>query len=179
MAEKCKTNPNSENKITNYKCKSKNILGYYRNLGSLRYGNKYWVERRCMGKTNSSSSTEAYFNHAVITARWLVHLGLKMNQSTTVASEPMAIQPAIACQNGRGVWLYNQPIIRSLRVRSLSRITLVLRRETLYGNQSNHAMLRCGMTRNQNSRGIRPGESVEYTKHRVSLEGHPWLGVIP
>ncbi len=25
-----------------------------------------------------------------------------------VASEPMAMQPAIARQNGRGVWLYNQ-----------------------------------------------------------------------
>ncbi len=24
--------------------------------------------------------------------------------------------------------------------------------------------------------GLDPGESVEYTKHRVSLEGHPWLG---
>ncbi len=31
--------------------------------------------RRCMGKTIFSSSTEAYFNHAVMTARWLVHLG--------------------------------------------------------------------------------------------------------
>ncbi len=35
-----------------------------------------------------------------------------MNQSTVVASEPMAIQPAIARQNGRGVWLYNQPCTR-------------------------------------------------------------------
>ncbi len=31
------------------------------------------------------------------------------NQSTAVVSEPMAIQPAIACQNGRGGWLYNSP----------------------------------------------------------------------
>ncbi len=28
------------------------------------------------------------------------------NQSTVVASEPMAMQPAIGRQNGRGVWLY-------------------------------------------------------------------------
>ncbi len=27
--------------------------------------------------------------------------------------------------------------------------------------------------------GLDPGESVEYTKHRVSLEGHPWLGCRP
>ncbi len=24
--------------------------------------------------------------------------------------------------------------------------------------------------------GLGPGESIEYTKHRVSLEGHPWPG---
>ncbi len=30
-----------------------------------------------MGKTIFSSSIEAYFNHAVITARRLVHIGLK------------------------------------------------------------------------------------------------------
>ncbi len=42
-----------------------------------------------------SSSTEAYFNHAVITARRLVRVGFKkMNQSTVVACEPMAMQPA-------------------------------------------------------------------------------------
>ncbi len=27
--------------------------------------------------------------------------------------------------------------------------------------------------------GLDPGESVEYTKHRVSLEAHPWLGCCP
>ncbi len=49
----------------------KNVLGYYRYLGSLRYGNEYCVEFwRCMGKNIFSSSTEAYFNQAVITARW-------------------------------------------------------------------------------------------------------------
>ncbi len=31
----------------------------------------------------------------------------------------------------------------------------------------------------QDSRGIRTGESVEYTEHRVRLEGHPWLGCRP
>ncbi len=36
---------------------------------------------------------------------WLIE---KINQSTAVASEPMAFQPAVARQNGRGVWLYNQ-----------------------------------------------------------------------
>ncbi len=60
-----------------------------------------------MGKSLFSSSTEAYFNHAVKTARdWFVE-DKKTNQCTAVASEPMAMQPAIARQNGRGVWLYN------------------------------------------------------------------------
>ncbi len=27
--------------------------------------------------------------------------------------------------------------------------------------------------------GLGPGESIEYTKHRVSLEGHPWNGCHP
>ncbi len=27
--------------------------------------------------------------------------------------------------------------------------------------------------------GLGPGESMEYTKHRVSLEGHPWPGCRP
>ncbi len=47
----------------------RNVLGYYHNLVSLRYGKEYCVERRCMGKKLFSSFTEAYFNHAVITAR--------------------------------------------------------------------------------------------------------------
>ncbi len=54
------------------------VLCYHHNLGSLRYGNEYCIEfRRCKWKTRFSSSTEAYLNHAVITARRLVHVGLK------------------------------------------------------------------------------------------------------
>ncbi len=58
---------------------TENALGYFRNLGCQRYGNEYCVEyRRYMGKNYFfSSSTEAYFNHAVITARRLVLVGLK------------------------------------------------------------------------------------------------------
>ncbi len=47
-------------------------------IGSLSIFHSYCVEcSRCMGKTIFSSSTEAYFNHAVITARRLVRVGLK------------------------------------------------------------------------------------------------------
>ncbi len=54
------------------------MLSYYRNLGSLRYGNKYCVEFDVVWeKLSFSSSTEAYLNHAVITARRLVHEILK------------------------------------------------------------------------------------------------------
>ncbi len=48
-----------------------NVLGYYRNLGSLRYGNEYCVEYRRLSEKN------IFFNHAVITARRLVRVGLK------------------------------------------------------------------------------------------------------
>ncbi len=53
---------------------TKIVLGYFRNLGSLRYGNKYCVEDAVWEKKIFSSSTEAYFNHEVMTARWLVYL---------------------------------------------------------------------------------------------------------
>ncbi len=43
-----------------------------------------------------SSSTDAYFNHAVITAHRLVHVGFKKKKkSTAVTRKPMAMQPAI------------------------------------------------------------------------------------
>ncbi len=40
-----------------------------------------------------------------------------------VASEPMAMQPAIARQNGRGVWLYNQLPATASEISSLQRRT--------------------------------------------------------
>ncbi len=73
----------------------KNVLGYYRNLGSLRYGNEYCVEYR-----------------------------------------------------------------------------------RLYGNQSNHAVLWCGTTWNQDSSGIRP-RGVNRTHQALRFEGHPWPGCRP
>ncbi len=46
-----------------------NVLGYFCNLGSLRYGNEYCK----YGKITFFPFTEAFFNHAVITARdWFV-----------------------------------------------------------------------------------------------------------
>ncbi len=45
---------------------------------SLSIFHSYCIEFwRCMGKTLFSSSTAAYFNHAVITARQLVRVGLR------------------------------------------------------------------------------------------------------
>ncbi len=45
------------------------------------------------------------------------------NQSMAVASEPMAMQPAIARKNGRGVWLYNSPPASASQISSLQRQT--------------------------------------------------------
>ncbi len=75
------------------------------------------VSTLSMGKKLFSSSTEAYFNHAVITARdWFV-LDKKTNQCTAVASEP------IARQNGRGVWLYKQLPATASQISSLQQRT--------------------------------------------------------
>ncbi len=41
-----------------------------------------------------------------------------MNQFTAVASEPMAMQPAIARQNARGVWLYNPLLTTATQISS-------------------------------------------------------------
>ncbi len=67
------------NRLFWFTADEKNVLGYYRNLGSLRYGNKYCVEYRSLygKKLFFFSSTEAYFNHAVITACRLVRVGFK------------------------------------------------------------------------------------------------------
>ncbi len=46
-----------------------------------------------------------------VTARPLIRTGLKKtNQCTAAAREPMAMQPAIAHQNRRGVWLFKWPL---------------------------------------------------------------------
>ncbi len=46
-----------------------NLLSYFRNLGSLRYGNEYSK----YGKIPFFPFAEAFFNHTVITARdWFV-----------------------------------------------------------------------------------------------------------
>ncbi len=46
-----------------------------------------------------------------------------MNLCTAVASEQMAMQPAIARQNGRGVWLNNQLPATASQISSLERQT--------------------------------------------------------
>ncbi len=116
-----------------------------------------------------------------------------------VASEPMAMQPAIARQNGRGVWLYNSPPATASQICSKeatkravhstdrnstrSHISgsrgyesnqvcslLIFYSYCKYGNQINHAVLWRGMTRNQDSRGIRPrGVNRIY-----QAQGEPW-----
>ncbi len=127
------------------------------------------------------------------------------NQSTAVASEPMAMQPTIARQNGRDVWLYNPLLATASQISSKeateraahstarnavlvpisqgTEVTIVTeyvplwyftrtasRYRCKYGNQSNHAVLWRGMTRNQDLRGIRP--SGVNRIHQA--QGEPW-----
>ncbi len=116
-----------------------------------------------------------------------------------VASEPMAMQPAIVRQNGRGIWLYNSPPATaspiSLKEATEHAVHSTARNSThshiswnrgyesnrvrslsifhsycKYGNQFNHAVLWRVTTRNQDSRGIRP-RGV----NRVhQAQGEPW-----
>ncbi len=127
----------------------------------------------CKGKTLFSSSTEA------------------------VASEPIVMQPTISCQNGRGVWLYNQLLCHCIsdffkgsnrgmqltactcshisgnrgydsnRVRSLSIFHSYC---VEYQRLSNHAVLWRGTTRNQDSRGIR----LSGLSRIHQAKGEPW-----
>ncbi len=61
---------------------------------------------------------------------------------------------------GRGVWLYNQLPATASQISSKEAT------EHAAHSTSRNAVLG-------------PGESIEYTKHRVSLEGHPWPGCHP
>ncbi len=112
----------------------------------------------------------------------------------------MAMQPAIAHQNGRGVWLYNSPPATASQISSkeatkravhrMARNTVLIpisqgnkvtkvteyipfryfTRTVKYGNQFNHAMLWRGTTRNQDSRGIRP----RWVNRVHQAQGEPW-----
>ncbi len=58
----------------------KNVLGYFRNLGSLRYWNEYCIGDAVWEKLLFSTSPEAFFNHAVeLLVHWFVQC-YKMNQ---------------------------------------------------------------------------------------------------
>ncbi len=87
----------------------RNILGYYHNLVSLRYGKEYCVERRCMGKTFFFLFHWSLFQSCSYNCSLIGPCKIKKtNQCTVFAREAMAMQPAIAHQNRRGVWLCNQ-----------------------------------------------------------------------
>ncbi len=65
----CKKNKKNNTLLNNLSPSStlarKRTYVYYRNLSSLRYGNEYCVEDALWEKLIFSSSTEAFFNHAV------------------------------------------------------------------------------------------------------------------
>ncbi len=71
---------------------STNVLGYYRNLSSLRYENEYCVERRCMGKTHFFLFNWSFYNHSVVPAlcspqKWAVPLAMYAAASPSEATE--------------------------------------------------------------------------------------------
>ncbi len=120
----------------------------------------------------------------------------------------MAMQPAIARQNGRGVWLYVcclPPHLRFLQRKQPS-MQLIARPGTVFvpisqetevkivneyvpfqyfthtvsmGTSSITPCYDVERLKTNTHVGLGPGESIEYTKHRMSLEGHPWPGCRP
>ncbi len=117
--------------------------------------------------------------------------GKKRTNGSAAAREPMAMQPDIACQNGREIWLHKQSLHRRIsdffeRVQLLARpgtqysfhisgnrgydsnrvcslSIFVLRRRRLYGNKSNHTVLWRGTTQHQDSRGSKTQGSQDNT----------------
>ncbi len=92
----------------------KNVLGYYRNLGSLRYGTSTASCKDAYGKMPFFSWTEVLFNcYCLLLVRAVVEK--RTNGSAAELHEPMATIPAKSRRNGRGIWLYK----RSFRHRIL------------------------------------------------------------
>ncbi len=58
-------------------------------------------------------------------------------------------------------------------------ITLVLRRRRCMGTSPIMPCYDVEQLEPKTHMGLDPGESIKYTKHRVSLEDHPWLGCHP
>ncbi len=108
--------------------KQRNVLGYCRNLGSLRYGTSTCVFIKThMGKSLFSPELKS-----ISITQWnCMTIGScsgkkRTNGSAAELHEPMATIPARSRQNGRGIWLYKRSfrhrILRLLRLkRRLSR----------------------------------------------------------
>ncbi len=95
----------------------KNVLGYYRNLGSLRYGTSTASCKDAYGKMHFFSWTEVLFNHAVkLHDYWLCRCR-KTNQwvGSGAARTYGDDTRQYSRRNGRGIWLYK----RSFRHRIL------------------------------------------------------------
>ncbi len=109
-----------------------------------------------------------------------------MNQSTAVASEPMAMQPAIARQNGRGVWLYNSPPATVSQISSKEATEHAVHstarnstRSHISGKRGYESTRVAERLETKTHVGLGPGESIEHIKHRMSLEGHLWAECCP
>ncbi len=88
-----------------------NVLGYLRNLGSLRYGNEYCVARRLWGKTPFSPRTEDFFSHAVrLHGHWFVQWIKKRTNGGKARQSPFP--------PGNTLWMAVTIVQRSCTVRN-------------------------------------------------------------
>ncbi len=74
---------------------------------SLSILHSYWVSTLSMGKPFFLFNW-SLFQSRCYNCTWLVCVRLKNEPMQGGGEEPMAMQPAIARQNGRDVWLYNR-----------------------------------------------------------------------
>ncbi len=187
---------------------SQNVLGYNRNLGSLRYGTST-ASKMLVWKNNVFLFNWSLF---IITQWNCTSIGScstkKRTNGSAAGCEPMAIQPAIACQNGRGV--SSLPHLRFIP-RSDWGMQLIARPEMQYsfhisGNRGydsnrvsslsifhsycvedvtrtalkyNHVMVWRGTTQHQDSRGSKTQGSQENTPSTGEPKGHLWPGCCP
>ncbi len=92
------------------------------------------------------------------------------------------MQPAIAHQNGRGVWLYNSLPATVYQISSKEAAERAVH-STARNSTRSHISGNRGYESNR-VRSLRyftrtVSMSIEYIKHRVSLEGHPLPGCRP
>ncbi len=88
VAEKCKTNHNSENKITNYKRKRKSKK-HNNNPENIITSQKTQRQIRQTGRGRYSLRQRYWFGNRLLTADWTRHLSIKVQEEPEEAQQSL------------------------------------------------------------------------------------------